>query len=45
MADIPKSLRNTPVGELLMYHNLGKPFKNTTAPGCWSAYAWTTANS
>lgn len=28
VADIPKSLRNTPVGELLMYHNLGKPFKN-----------------
>lgn len=27
VSDIPRSLRKTPFGELLMYHNLGAPFK------------------
>jgi len=27
MAGVPKGLRGTPFGELLAYHNLGKPFK------------------
>lgn len=26
-SDIPKAMRKTPFGELLEYHNLGKPFK------------------
>lgn len=26
-ADIPEDLRNTPIGELLAYHNFGKPFE------------------
>ncbi|MBI5744886.1 MAG: carbonic anhydrase [Elusimicrobia bacterium] len=26
-ADIPASLRGTPIADLLLYHNLGKPFK------------------
>lgn len=27
VSDIPKNLRGTPFGELLQYHNLGKPFR------------------
>ncbi len=31
VSDIPKSLRGTPFGELLMYHNMDVPFKKYDA--------------